>query len=97
MSRRTIVHCGRCKNRTRANQNHGWNVVVHDGQIMGFICPVCRTPEEATEAMRRYVGTERTGVDSHGNDVFLERSQEAITEEAKMYAMQMALWESGTV
>jgi hypothetical protein len=93
--RNIILRCMRCKNHTRGNRADGWNSIVKNGRMAGHICPVCQTPEESEQAMRRMAGIEPTLRSSTtGEEFVVEVDRETFTEAAKMYAMQLAMYEA---
>ena len=45
------IRCDRCQRRCpNPRADNGWNVVMAGGYAVGFLCTLCQTPEETTEA-----------------------------------------------
>lgn len=44
----TKIRCLRCNRRQRSGI--GWNVELHQGLPVFYLCPDCQTPEETAEA-----------------------------------------------
>ncbi|SLH95776.1 Uncharacterised protein [Mycobacteroides abscessus subsp. massiliense] len=57
--------CSRCQRRLR-NNTEGWNVIVADGYVTGFLCPHCQSPQENAEAEINEATLDYTGADSLG-------------------------------
>lgn len=60
--------CDRCRRSTSlgAAERDLWNMELRRGVIVGFMCPLCQTPEENAEAMIHqatldYLGTDELG------------------------------------
>jgi hypothetical protein len=52
-----MIRCDRCQRRLRninAAAVNGWNCIARNGDIVGYVCSDCQTPEENAEAEIRY-------------------------------------------
>lgn len=46
------IRCTTCRRRYRATSPTagGWNVTMRKGVVLGYLCPLCQTPEDNAEA-----------------------------------------------
>jgi NAD-dependent SIR2 family protein deacetylase len=43
------IRCSQCRKVCRGTDG-GWNLVLEAGEVTGFLCPTCQSPEENAEA-----------------------------------------------